>query len=117
MTMKRKVDVSLLGHRFTVRTERDEAWVHSLAAHLTRRIEEARRQMRSASREEQILFVALNLADELAEEIERSSSARVEIRRHTEQMIAKLSSALAGDGSMIEDESDEVAVAVVRSTL
>ena len=116
--MKRKVDVTLLGHRFTVRTERDEAWVHSLAAQLTRRLEDARRQMRNASREVLILFVALNLIDELTEEVERSSSTRAELRRHTEQMIGKLSAALAGEHALpVDDESDEVALAAVRSQL
>jgi cell division protein ZapA (FtsZ GTPase activity inhibitor) len=118
--VKRKVDVTLLGHHFTVRTERDEAWVQRLAAHLSRRLEDARRTMRSASREEQILFVALGLADELFEEMERGASARADIRRHTEAMIGKLSAALAGGESaealnaVIEDESDEVAVQVVH---
>ena len=94
--MKRKVDVTLLGHRFTVRTEKDEAYVHSLAAHVTRRLDEARRHMRSASREEQILFVALNLADELAEQSERAAAARADVRLRTESMVAKLSRALDG---------------------
>ncbi len=120
--MKRKVDVTLLGHRFTVRTERDEAWVQRLAAHLARRLEDARRQMRTASREEQVLFVALGLADELFEEVERSAGARAEVRRHTEAMIGKLSAVLgeaalrdgalreAALGDLVEDDSDEVAV-------
>jgi cell division protein ZapA (FtsZ GTPase activity inhibitor) len=120
--VKRKVDVTLLGHRFTVRTERDEAWVQRLAANLSRRLEDARRTMRSASREEQILFVALGLADELFEEMERGASARADIRRHTEAMIGKLSAALNGGESAaqlnaivdVEDESDEVAQVVQR---
>lgn len=120
--MKRKVtvDVTLLGHRMTVRTERDEAWVQRLAAYIARRLEDARRTMRNASREQQVLFVALGLADELFEEVERSADARDEVRRHTQAMIGKLSAALA-DGALdatagivdLEDESDE-AVAVSR---
>jgi cell division protein ZapA (FtsZ GTPase activity inhibitor) len=115
-TMKRKVDVSLLGHRFTVKTERDEAWVHGLAAQITRRLEEAKRSMRNASREEQILIVALNLADELFEEVERSASARAELRKHTQQMIVKLSQALGGstDSEFLDEESDEIALSVER---
>lgn len=93
--MKRKVDVTLLGHRFTVKTEKDEAYVHGLAAHITRKLDEVRRQMRNASREEQALLVALNLADELFEAAERSATARAEVRKHTEAMIAKLARALA----------------------
>jgi cell division protein ZapA (FtsZ GTPase activity inhibitor) len=119
--MKRKVDVTVLGHRFTVRTEKDEAYVHGLAAQITRRIEDVRRQMRNASREEQALLVALHLADELLEQTERSAAARAEVRRHTEAMILKLSQALSDSAPLtgaramvtsdVEDDSAEVAVA------
>ena len=119
--MKRKVtvDVTLLGHRMTVRTERDEAWVQRLAAYIARRLEDARRTMRNASREQQVLFVALGLADELFEEVERGALARDEVRRHTQAMIGKLAAAMA-DGALdgtagivdLEDEPEEAAVAV-----
>lgn len=120
--MKRKVDVALLGHRFTVRTEKDEAYVHSLAAQVARRIEDVRRVMRNASPHEQALLVALHLIDELSDERERAAGARAEVRRHTDAMIAKLSAALAEDGQgghderAIDDDSDghELAVSVQR---
>lgn len=118
--MKRKVDVALLGHRFTVKTERDETYVHALAAQVARRVDEVRRTMRNVSREEAALLVALNLADELAEERERASSARAEVRRHTDAMIAKLSAALIEDGTApgaIEDDSEEIAIAAVHRQL
>jgi cell division protein ZapA (FtsZ GTPase activity inhibitor) len=103
--MKRKVDVTLLGHRFTVRTEKDEAYVHGLAAQVTRKIDEIRRQMRNASLQEQALLVALHLADELLEAQERSAAARAEVRRHTEAMIQKLTRALAAPDLEDEDEA------------
>lgn len=113
--MKRKVDVVLLGHRFTVRTEKDEAFVHSLAAQVARRVEDVRRAMRSATPHEQALLVALQLIEELTEERERAAATRADVRRHTDAMIAKLSAALV-DGELLEDESDghELAVAVQR---
>lgn len=110
----RKVDVALLGHRFTVKTEKDEAYVHTLAAQVARRVEEVRRQMRNVSREEAALLVALQLAEEIAEERERAAGARAEIRRHTEAMIAKLSAALLPD-ARLDDDSGEVAIAAVHT--
>jgi cell division protein ZapA (FtsZ GTPase activity inhibitor) len=117
--MKRKVDVILLGHRFTVRTEKDEAYVHALAAQVTRRIDEVRRAMKNATPHEQALLVALNLVDELCEERERAAGARAEVRRHTDSIIAKLSTALLAPAvapAEEENESDvrELAVAVQR---
>lgn len=116
--VRKKVDVALQGHRFTVKTEKDEAYVHSLAAQIARKIDDVRRQMRNISREEAALLVALNLADELAEERERAGAARSEVRRHTDAMIAKLNAALLQDGESLEDDgqadSEEVAIALSR---
>ena len=95
--MKRKVDVVLLGHRFAVRTEKDEAFVHSLATQVATRVNEVRRTMRNATAHEQALLVALQLVEELNEERERAVATRAEVRHHTEAMIAKLSAALLED--------------------
>lgn len=96
--MKRKVDVTLLGHRFTVKTDRDEAFVRGLAAHVGRRIDEVRRTMRSSPPEAVALLAGLLIAEELFEERERSAGSRADVRRATEAMIEKLTAAL-GDGA------------------
>lgn len=97
--VKRKVDVSLLGHRFTVKTDRDEAFVRSLAAHVGRRVDEVRRSMKSTAPEAVALLAGLLIAEELFEERERASSHRGDVRRATEAMIEKLTAAL-GDGAL-----------------
>ncbi len=95
--MKRKVDVSLLGHRFTVKTDRDEAFVRGLAAHVCRRVDEVRRTMKSSAPEAVALLAGLLITEELFEERERAAGNRADVRRTTEAMIEKLSAAL-GDG-------------------
>ena len=97
--MKRKVDVTLLGHRFTVKTDRDEAFVRGLAAHVGRRIDEVRRTMRSSPPEAVALLAGLLIAEELFEERERGAGSRADVRRATEAMIEKLTAAL-GDGAL-----------------
>jgi cell division protein ZapA len=113
-SMKRKVDVTLLGHRFTVRSEKDEAYVHALAGFVAKRIEEVRRQMRNATPHEAALLTALHLADELFEAADRNAASRAEVRRHTEAMIAKLSAALeesdADDAAESEETEESVTV-------
>ena len=84
-------------------------YVHGLAARVSSHIEDVRKQMRSASREEQALLVALHLADELAEERARAASAREELRRHTEAMVGKLTQALDDDLDTHEIENPEIA--------
>ena len=97
--MKRKVDVTLLGHRFTVKTDRDEDFVRGLAAHVGRRIEEVRRAMRSSPPEAVALFAGLLIAEELFEERERVAGSRADVRRATEAMVEKLTAALQ-DGAL-----------------
>ena len=105
--MKRKVDVILLGHRFTVKTDKDDAYVRSLAAHVTHQVEEMRRVMRNATREEQVLLASLHLADELFEAHERHAAVRADIRQKTEAMVDKLSRALANVETAPATESNE----------
>lgn len=97
--MKRKVDVTLLGHRFTVKTDRDEAFVRGLAAHVGRRIDEVRRTMKTSPPEAVALLAGLLIAEELFEERERAAGSRADVRRATEAMIEKLTAAL-GDGAL-----------------
>jgi cell division protein ZapA (FtsZ GTPase activity inhibitor) len=115
--MKRKVDVTLLGHRFTVRSEKEEAYVHALAGFVSKRVEEVRRQMRNCTPHEAALLTALHLADELFEQAERNSSTRAEVRRRTESLIEKLTTALAEDGdadARAEDAPAEETVAALQ---
>lgn len=97
--MKRKVDVTLLGHRFTVKTDRDETFVRGLAAHVGRRVDEVRRSMKTSPPEAVALLAGLLIAEELFEERERAAGSRADVRRATEAMIEKLSAAL-GDGAL-----------------
>ena len=93
--MKRKIDVTLLGQRFSVRSERDEAYVHALAGFVGRRFEELKRVTRASSSHQLSLLVALNLADELFQAEERASLTREEIRKQTGSLVEKLARALA----------------------
>jgi cell division protein ZapA (FtsZ GTPase activity inhibitor) len=115
--MKRKVDVTLLGRRFTVKTEKDDSHVHALASQVSRRLDDVRRQVRGASVEEAALLVAMQLADEMADERTVAAELRREIRARTESMVQKLRAALgATDGHAVdrEDDSDVIELAVSR---
>jgi cell division protein ZapA (FtsZ GTPase activity inhibitor) len=93
--MKRKVDVTLLGQQFAVRSDRDEAYVHALANFVGKKFEEMKRQARAASAQQLTLLVALNLADELFQTVERQAASRLEVRRRTEALVEKLNAAMA----------------------
>jgi cell division protein ZapA (FtsZ GTPase activity inhibitor) len=63
--VKRRVEVTLVGQAFAVRTERDDASVHALGNLVTRRYEDLRRNAKGATAQQVALLLALNLADEL----------------------------------------------------
>ena len=105
--MKRKVDVTLLGERFSVRSDKDEGHLHALAAQVSRRFEELRRHAKSATTQQLAILLALNLADELAQSEERAAHTRDAARAVTEGLLQKLTAALAAVDAESEHEPDE----------
>lgn len=95
MVNKKKIEVSLLGQRFTVRSERDEAYVQSLAKLVSTQVEEIRRQTQSNSTQHLALLVALNLADELARLQEKVNFLTHELASRTQQALEHVEQALA----------------------
>lgn len=93
--MKRKVEVSLLGQRFAVRSDRDEAYLHQVASFVNRKFEDLRRQSRTATSHQLALLVAMNLADELFRNEERHAGVRRELQSRTERVLASVDAALA----------------------
>jgi cell division protein ZapA (FtsZ GTPase activity inhibitor) len=75
-TIKRRVDVEIMELPLSVRTERDDAWVHGLAGQVNRLLDELRRAAPSATPQQLAVLVALNLAEELQVERERSAVIR-----------------------------------------
>lgn len=109
--VKRKVEVSLLGKRFTVRSEKDEAYLHAISNFVTRRFEELQHASRMQSTHDVALLVALNLADELFQAEERHAKSRSEVRSRTERMLEHIETAMAEIDEDVGSE-DRVAVAV-----
>ena len=110
--MKDKVEVSLLGQNFTVRSDKDETYVHSLASFVTRRYEELQRQTRTVSSHELALLVALNLADELFQAEENAQASRKEIRQRSLQILENIDGTLAqmsGDEGQADSTTEVIA--------
>lgn len=114
--MKRKVEVSLLGQSFTVRSDKDEAHVHALANFVTRRFETLQHKTRTVGTHELALLVALNLAEELFEAEERAQEIRDVIKGRAERVLASLNGALDLVGHPedlpVTDEEDAAVAAI-----
>lgn len=94
MKSKKKVEVSLMGQRFTVRTEKDEAYINQLVDELNTQIEDMRLGSRSASTQHLALLIALNLSDELAQRKAELHELKTQIRKRAELALAEVDSAL-----------------------
>jgi cell division protein ZapA len=93
--LKRKVEVSLLGRSFTVKSEKDEAYLHQVASFVNRKFDDLRHQTRTSTSHDLVLLVALNLADELFQSEERGRDSRADLRRRSERLLQSLDAALS----------------------
>lgn len=93
--MKRKVEVTLLGQGFTLKSEKDEAYLHQVASYVNRKLDELKHQTRTKEPQQLALLVALNIADELFQSEERSGSVRRDLRARSERLLKNLDAALA----------------------
>jgi cell division protein ZapA (FtsZ GTPase activity inhibitor) len=107
--MKRRVEVSLLGQTFAVRTERDDASVQALGNLVSRRYEELRRSAKSATPQQVALLLALNLAEELQVLEEQNAALRAvpndaeAVRGLCGTALERVQSALALVDDVLED--------------
>jgi cell division protein ZapA (FtsZ GTPase activity inhibitor) len=102
-TIKRRVDVQIMELPLSVRTERDDAWVHGLAGQVNRLLDELRRAAPSASPQQLAVLVALNLAEELQLERERSATIRDEATAVAARALQRVLDALGAlDESVVE---------------
>ncbi len=106
-TVKRRVDVNIMGLPLSVRTERDDAWIHGLAGQVNRRLEELRRAAPKATAQQLAVLVALNLAEELQVERERVASVKEDAAVVTARALQRVVDALgAMDEAFMEGDGD-----------
>lgn len=91
---KRKVEVSLLGRNFSIKSDQDEAHVHQVAALVNRKYEELRHQSRAAPPQDLLVLVALNLADELMQREAQARASRADLRARGQRVLQTLNAAL-----------------------
>ncbi len=111
--VRRRVDVSVMGMTLSVRTDREDAWVHGIAGQVNRRVDELKRTARNANPQQLAVLVALNLAEELQAERQRATGRERQLEGQLETLaegaLAHVREALAalGDGGDDEGGADE----------
>lgn len=109
--MKRRVEVKVMDLPLSVRTDRDDAWVHGIAGHVSRRVDELRRAAPRATAQQLAVLVALNLAEELQLEREKSAALADDAAAIATRSLARVRDALACLDLDDDDDSDRRSVA------
>ncbi|MBL93048.1 MAG: hypothetical protein CMH56_14705 [Myxococcales bacterium] len=116
-SVKKTVEVSLLGQSFSVRSNKEERHVHAVASMVNRRIQDLKNAYpRKMSEQRAALLVALNLADDLLELESEMSDFRGDLRQKTQDILGKVQSAMGGSGSKAEEKVLEEDHEVVLAT-
>lgn len=100
----RKVEVSLLGQRFQLRSDKSDEYLHGLAKFVSERMEEMRKHAKAASTHNMALLLALNLADQLFEKEEQLHHLKTSLESRTQEALQEVQVAL----SMMPEQTSEV---------
>ncbi len=79
--MKRSVAVTIAGQHYTIKSDAEEAYVHSLAGLVDDKMREVQRGAKTAAPHAVAVLAALQIADELV----RERNGRAELRRRVRQ--------------------------------
>lgn len=84
--MKRTIKIHIAGQQYQVRSDADEAYVHSLAELVNARVGALKGSRQIATQSDMVL-AALQLADELAHERQLQAQLRGQVRQRTLRML------------------------------
>jgi cell division protein ZapA (FtsZ GTPase activity inhibitor) len=102
-----------MGMALSVRTDREDGWVQGIALQVNQRIDELRRTARTASAQQLAVLVALNLAEELQTERQRSAGRVRDVERHWEELaggaLVRVRAALDALNEAEDEEAEEEA--------
>ena len=109
---RRRVDVNVMGMSLSVRTDREDAWVHGIAGQVNRRVDELKRSAKTANPQQLAVLVAMNLAEELQAERQRAAGRERQLEQQLETLaegaLARVREALTvlGDDDGDDDEEE-----------
>ena len=88
--MARLVEVTIGNAQYTVKTDADETHIQAIARYVNAKIEEVQSKTRSVSTINVVILAALNTADELFRERDKTQRLMEEIEDRSRDLIAKI---------------------------
>lgn len=85
--MKRTVEVNIMGQKFMVRSESDEAYVQNIAEYVNNKVIEISSKTKSIPSLNVVILAAMNIADELLRERDKQEEVFTGVEKRIEGMI------------------------------
>ncbi|MBH1989432.1 MAG: cell division protein ZapA [Myxococcaceae bacterium] len=107
---KRKVEVTLQGQRFQVRTEKSDAYLHGLANFVSSKLEEIKRAAKTASAHQMSLLLNMNLADQLFEKEEQLNRLKTNLALQAQNALLDVNTVLnmlPENAQGLDEEADQ----------
>ena len=101
MGAKRSVVLDVAGQRLSVRTDRDESFLHELAGYVGEQVDALKAAAPQAGMDKVCLLVALQIADELLAEREHVKGLQEEIEARSQRMLEILDKELGETGAPV----------------
>ncbi len=92
---KKRVEVSLLGQRFTLRSDKSEEYVQAVAQYVTSQLENVAKQSHTVSTYHVALLTALNLADQLLQKEDELLRIKQGLKERAEGALREVQDALS----------------------
>lgn len=91
----RKVEISLLGQRFQLRSDKSDEYLNGLANFVTERLESIKKNSNSPVTQSMSLLLCLNLADQLFEKEEELRYFKTNLEAKAQEALKEVQTALA----------------------
>ncbi len=114
---KKKVEVSLLGQRFTLRSDKSEEYVQAVAQYVTSQLENVSKQTHTISTYHVALLTALNLADQLLQKEDELLRMKQELKERAESALREVQDALSLLPHHHSEDEDKIKVTADLSNL
>jgi cell division protein ZapA len=86
INLARLVEVTICNAQYTIKTDADEAYIQSIARYVNNKVEEIQNKTRSVSTMNVIILAALNIADDLFREKDKSHKQMKEIENRSRNL-------------------------------
>jgi cell division protein ZapA len=95
----RSISITVAGQKYTIKSDAEESYVHSLAQLVDDRIQKVQRGAKAASLDAVAVLAALQIADDLIRERNGRAELRRQVREKSRAMRALIATFVSGEVS------------------